>query len=110
MTESSFNQLPHFTIIGTQIQPNSMRGGALLTAGPWLNKVEKAIGAYIHVPFCFHKCHYCDFFSIVGKEDQHELFVQRLLKELEFVGAKMTEFAHGIYWRRDADITFFRIV
>jgi oxygen-independent coproporphyrinogen-3 oxidase len=91
MTESSFNQLPQFTIIGSQIQPNSLSDGAVLTAGPWLNEVEKAIGAYIHVPFCFHKCHYCDFFSIVGKEDQHELFVQRLLKELEFVGAKMTE-------------------
>src|SRR5881394_1506734 len=22
-------------------------------------------GAYLHVPFCFHKCHYCDFYSIV---------------------------------------------
>jgi hypothetical protein len=19
---------------------------------------------YVHVPFCFHKCHYCDFYSI----------------------------------------------
>lgn len=22
---------------------------------------------YIHVPFCFHKCHYCDFYSIVDE-------------------------------------------
>jgi len=21
-------------------------------------------GLYVHVPFCFHKCHYCDFYSI----------------------------------------------
>src|SRR4051794_7412468 len=23
-----------------------------------------APGLYVHVPFCFHKCHYCDFYSI----------------------------------------------
>ena len=22
-------------------------------------------GLYMHIPFCFHKCHYCDFFSVV---------------------------------------------
>ena len=21
-------------------------------------------GLYVHIPFCFHKCHYCDFYSI----------------------------------------------
>lgn len=24
---------------------------------------------YVHVPFCFHKCHYCDFYSIVDDAD-----------------------------------------
>ncbi|BAM03504.1 radical SAM family heme chaperone HemW [Phycisphaera mikurensis] len=23
-------------------------------------------GLYLHLPFCFHKCHYCDFFSVVA--------------------------------------------
>jgi oxygen-independent coproporphyrinogen-3 oxidase len=41
---------------------------------------------YIHVPFCFHKCHYCDFYSISGSEVYHEEFVHRLTKEVEFVG------------------------
>lgn len=29
-------------------------------------------GLYLHVPFCFHKCHYCDFYSIVDSPtDKH---------------------------------------
>jgi oxygen-independent coproporphyrinogen-3 oxidase len=34
------------------------------------------------VPFCFHKCHYCDFYSIVDRQDRQEAFVTRLLREL----------------------------
>ena len=37
---------------------------------------------YMHVPFCFHKCHYCDFYSIVDTEDRQEPFVDRLIEEL----------------------------
>lgn len=37
---------------------------------------------YIHVPFCFHKCHYCDFYSIVDTQDRQGAFVERLSAEL----------------------------
>ncbi len=37
---------------------------------------------YIHVPFCFHKCHYCDFYSLVDTRDRQEPFVARLEREL----------------------------
>jgi oxygen-independent coproporphyrinogen III oxidase len=37
---------------------------------------------YIHVPFCFHKCHYCDFYSIVDTRDRQGVFVERLSREL----------------------------
>lgn len=37
---------------------------------------------YLHVPFCEHKCHYCDFYSIVDRRDRQEPFVERLLREL----------------------------
>lgn len=37
---------------------------------------------YIHVPFCTHKCHYCDFYSFVDTRDQQAAFVDRLVDEL----------------------------
>ncbi len=37
---------------------------------------------YIHIPFCFHKCHYCDFYSIVDKQDRQAAFTDRLIREL----------------------------
>ena len=24
------------------------------------------LGLYIHIPFCAHKCDYCDFYSLAG--------------------------------------------
>ena len=43
-------------------------------------------GIYGHVPFCFHKCHYCDFYSLVDRRDRQPMFVQRLTEELRLVG------------------------
>src|SRR2546421_4582257 len=44
-----------------------------------------AVGAlYVHIPFCFHKCHYCDFYSITHQSpDRMDLFVDRMLLEAE---------------------------
>ncbi len=36
---------------------------------------------YVHVPFCFHKCHYCDFYSFVDTADRQGVFVDRLVDE-----------------------------
>lgn len=41
---------------------------------------------YIHIPFCSHKCHYCDFYSFVDTRNQQAQFVQRLLAELAALG------------------------
>lgn len=65
-----------------------MRSVTLQTAG---EQVELALlppgpvrGLYVHVPFCFHKCHYCDFYSIVGQsEARMSDFVSRVLVEAD---------------------------
>src|SRR6478672_10415802 len=39
---------------------------------------------YVHIPFCFHKCHYCDFYSITRQgEDRMGRFVELLLAEAD---------------------------
>ena len=37
---------------------------------------------YVHLPFCAHRCGYCDFVTVVGREEQHEAYVDALLAEL----------------------------
>lgn len=39
----------------------------------------KKLGVYIHVPFCVHKCSYCDFYSVTQLFEAEEYF--RALKE-----------------------------
>jgi putative oxygen-independent coproporphyrinogen III oxidase len=38
---------------------------------------------YVHLPFCSHRCGYCDFVTLVGRRDQHETYVDAVLGELE---------------------------
>src|SRR5579864_4495466 len=38
---------------------------------------------YIHLPFCAHRCGYCDFVTAVGRRGSHHAYVDALLAELE---------------------------
>jgi len=38
---------------------------------------------YVHLPFCSHRCGYCDFVTVVGRRGQHAGYVDALLRELE---------------------------
>jgi oxygen-independent coproporphyrinogen III oxidase len=43
-----------------------------------------APGLYVHVPFCFHKCHYCDFYSITRQTpDRMSRYVDLVLAEAD---------------------------
>ncbi|HXV33983.1 MAG TPA: radical SAM family heme chaperone HemW [Gaiellaceae bacterium] len=37
---------------------------------------------YVHLPFCVHRCGYCDFVTLVGRRDGHGAYVDALLAEL----------------------------
>jgi putative oxygen-independent coproporphyrinogen III oxidase len=37
---------------------------------------------YVHLPFCAHRCGYCDFVTVTGHEGEHGAYVDALLAEL----------------------------
>ena len=41
-----------------------------------------AIGLYLHIPYCLHKCGYCDFNSHNIDEAEMVLYVLTLLTEM----------------------------
>jgi putative oxygen-independent coproporphyrinogen III oxidase len=45
--------------------------------------VTDARHLYVHLPFCAHRCGYCDFVTVVGRRDDHGRYVAALLAELE---------------------------
>src|SRR3989339_518269 len=47
------------------------------------NSISKETAIYIHIPFCDHKCIYCDFYSIITK-DNVTSFLQALKKEINY--------------------------
>jgi oxygen-independent coproporphyrinogen III oxidase len=46
---------------------------------------------YLHLPFCSHRCGYCDFVTVVGRSGQHEAYVDALLAELRLEADVLAE-------------------
>ncbi len=46
---------------------------------------------YVHLPFCAHRCGYCDFVTVVGQRDRHAAYVDALLTELELERASLAD-------------------
>src|SRR5207253_350379 len=37
---------------------------------------------YVHLPFCSSRCGYCDFVTVVGRDGEHDAYVEALVAEL----------------------------
>ena len=44
---------------------------------------------YLHIPFCKHRCAYCDFNTYAGQESLIPAYVEALIKEIEFIGKQL---------------------
>jgi oxygen-independent coproporphyrinogen-3 oxidase len=42
---------------------------------------------YLHIPFCIHRCSYCDFNTYAGQETQIPAYVESLCREIEMVSS-----------------------
>ena len=69
--------------------------------------MSQTYSLYLHIPFCKHRCAYCDFNTYAGQEGSISAYVAALCKEIEFVGRNLPspkrrgvggEVAHTIFF------------
>jgi oxygen-independent coproporphyrinogen III oxidase len=54
---------------------------------------------YLHIPFCNHRCHYCDFITFTGKTTLIPSYFNYLENELRIVAGNMSEKrVHSVYF------------
>lgn len=78
----------------TQLDSNKSNGRAEQRQQP-----RAIAGLYLHVPFCFHKCHYCDFYSLVETRAQprYKPFIDALIRQLEHLAAEYSPSTRTIF-------------
>ena len=52
----------------------------------------KNLEVYVHIPFCFKKCAYCDFLSFSCDEKTQIAYADALIREIEFYGSQMKDY------------------
>ena len=52
---------------------------------------------YVHLPFCAHRCGYCDFVTLVGRRGDHGSYVDALLGELEVEGPLLADRVETVF-------------
>jgi oxygen-independent coproporphyrinogen-3 oxidase len=52
---------------------------------------------YVHLPFCVHRCGYCDFVTLVGRRGEHDRYVDALLAELDLERALLAPSVETIF-------------
>ncbi|MBE0671660.1 MAG: radical SAM family heme chaperone HemW [Anaerolineales bacterium] len=58
-----------------------------------------SLSIYLHIPFCKHRCAYCDFNTYAGQEDSIPAYVNALIREIEFVGSRAKQMnVHTVFF------------
>jgi oxygen-independent coproporphyrinogen-3 oxidase len=52
------------------------------------------LSLYFHIPFCTHRCAYCDFNTYAGQEEMIPDYVEALGREIDYVGGSLS------HWER----------
>jgi oxygen-independent coproporphyrinogen III oxidase len=79
-----FTRSPLHPFILTYMSGQSIATGGLHRA-PGIHSTSVPRSAYIHVPFCRHRCGYCNFTLVAGRDDLIESFLEALEKELSWL-------------------------
>jgi oxygen-independent coproporphyrinogen III oxidase len=56
--------------------------------GEWT--ATPGFGVYVHIPFCRHRCHYCDFNTYSGQDQLHAAYVDALVRHIEDVAPSVS--------------------
>src|SRR3954466_5521838 len=63
-------------------EPAGTEPPGAVRAEPWL----RPRASYVHVPFCAHKCGYCDFASLAGMDHLADRYLEALGREMAMMG------------------------
>ena len=59
--------------------------------------MNKKFSLYIHIPFCFSKCGYCDFISYSDKDEYIPIYFDALIKEIEYFSGECDRKIDSVY-------------
>jgi len=55
-------------------------------AAPVQLRYQRPRSAYVHVPFCAHRCGYCNFTLVAGRDELIDSYLQAIEREVETIG------------------------